>query len=977
MTIPDYALVATLRGLTIDSKASLGSLKELVGQIQPQEQAVVTQWKEFTNAIDPNVYPEYIADELKRMLEIRNDITMPIPISLLGTKGKQRILAYFHLMGYRVIWPERSWTPDQLRAINFESGLLVVNAGPGTGKTTAANERAIRLYRAMQAAGSNSGVIIISYTNEAINENYRRLHEYGQTRGVLGKKSWEHRINVCTADSLAFRIIGRNPDLSYDLAIREAIDRLNTDPSVLSRFYLPGQGMIYSHVIVDECQDIDDLRGELILTFHAKIRTRSLSLFGDPRQRLTETAGAWYANLWRLESSDVTRIGFTHTFRFQNYQMLTLVNTLSERRPDIHHELVTVAPTHSATPIVIYGAGEGYEETAIRSLGQRILQEFTDRTTGSLGRWAVIGPSLERDNKTSQFAKQIFTVFKAMGIPCYTRSDGSFRPNAVLFTTIQSAKGKEFDYVISFGMNGYPESFPMISHSDGESLVYVLHSRARSRIFYFTNKSHFSPPRGISHNLIEVNPQGPILVQNATAVEPHRVSIGVKNVSEDYGFTRLMGTNLFSIAITPHDKLTSLVPPAPIGVDKGFWGSLAGMAVQEFISPLSLLRQLVTPRHYVVRSDDYAARIRTGEIVQGRDEGGNYMTPYMMETGLLSKESVGALLQRGADALSTTDWIEIGRFFDFMTTGTSISIPNAPEQLNSSLRAAAVEIYSRFGTGSVEIPCQYGGIRGYIDILTEEYLIELKTAGSVTETHARQAWIYNCLLPRPRRVLVISLTTGQVMEVTSQQHPLRWRHLLASFFTLQSHHDIMNARLTELIKKGLQPIQQSPLTYYVDTEFTLPTGGNGNDGEIFELAVINGEDIFRSLIQTISIRDVKAAAEWIDQPEDLFRNSPTLSHVQTIFWNAARLNPGQPTLSYYHAPMDVSWGAGALTHNMAPSLRKLGSKTGTYLNGTAPPKLGEIYSVLVTPLEFQPHLRPHTAVSDALMLLELARYGFA
>ena len=612
---------------------------------------------------------------------------------------------------------------------------------------------------------------------------------------------------------------------------------------------------------------------------------------------------------------------------------------------------------------------------SIHRIGQKVLEDIADkqRIGGSLGRWAVIGPSLNRDNATSNFARQIFQVFKSMGIPCYTRSDGSYRPNAVLFTTIQSAKGKEFDNVITFGMNAYPESFPGIPTEEGDSLVYVLHSRARSHIYYLTNKPQFTPPRGIPPTLIEVPAQGLLLVQNAVAKEPIYMGIGVRVVAADHGFTRLMSTNMFTVMTATLDKISNTIVAAPVGVDRSFWGSLLGLGVQEYMAPGSLLRQLQSPQ-MILRENDYASSIRRGEIIEGRDENGDYVTPQGKDGGLISRATAIALLERGVESLSSQGWIEIGRLLDFMATGVASSIPTVPEGLTAAFQNAGIELIDRFGFGAAEVACSYQGVRGYIDILTEEFVIELKTAGAITEAHCRQAWIYNCLLERPRRVLVISLTTGSIVEVRSEQHPLRWRHLLASFFTIYQHEHIMNARMTEIIKKGTQPIALPPTSYYVDTEFTLPP--LGGTGEIFELAAINGEDVYRSLIQTLNVSDAEFASKWIEQPEELFRNSPNLSQVQMTFWNAARLTPQQPVLNYYHAPMDVSWGNGTAHRNLGPALRQWGMRTGTYLGGTAPPKLGEIYSLLVTPLEFQPHLRPHTAVSDALMLLELSRYGF-
>ena len=43
-----------------------------------------------------------------------------------------------------------------------------------------------------------------------------------------------------------------------------------------------------------------------------------------------------------------------------------------------------------------------------------------------------------------------------------TKNEGAFIPDALPFLTIHSAKGKEFDTVILFGMDNYPDTFSMI-----------------------------------------------------------------------------------------------------------------------------------------------------------------------------------------------------------------------------------------------------------------------------------------------------------------------------------------------------------------------------------------------------------------------------------------------------------------------------------------------------------------------------------
>jgi superfamily I DNA/RNA helicase len=87
-------------------------------------------------------------------------------------------------------------------------------------------------------------------------------------------------------------------------------------------------------------------------------------------------------------------------------------------------------------------------------------------------------------------AQRIHTVFKHVGVPCYTKTEGSYQPHGILFSTIQSVKGKEFDFVFVYGVSNYPESFHMIPYEEAEGLIFVLHTRARKRIIYLISNDN-------------------------------------------------------------------------------------------------------------------------------------------------------------------------------------------------------------------------------------------------------------------------------------------------------------------------------------------------------------------------------------------------------------------------------------------------------------------------------------------------------
>ena len=146
------------------------------------------------------------------------------------------------------------WDADQLRVITESSGArLVVEAGPGTGKTAIACARLAHLIANDDIEPSN--VLMISFTRAAAAELRKRLYLY------VGEASYAVRNE--TIDSYAWAIrSGHDPNArvtqSYDDSIDRVISLTKTDEDVAEE-----QSRL-EHVIIDEAQDIEGRRAELI-----------------------------------------------------------------------------------------------------------------------------------------------------------------------------------------------------------------------------------------------------------------------------------------------------------------------------------------------------------------------------------------------------------------------------------------------------------------------------------------------------------------------------------------------------------------------------------------------------------------------------------------------------------------------------------------------------------------------------------------
>ena len=137
----------------------------------------------------------------------------------------------------------------------------------------------------------------------------------------------------------------------------------------------------FQHIIVDEAQDIDDNRADIIKHMYASRAPLSLSIFGDPRQRINANSGKWYSDLWSKSQYQVTmfklfpetayddpdadpipqqdlitvpyqKLGFSISHRFKTPFLLKLHNDISIQRPHLHVQLFAPTTTISSPPYI-------------------------------------------------------------------------------------------------------------------------------------------------------------------------------------------------------------------------------------------------------------------------------------------------------------------------------------------------------------------------------------------------------------------------------------------------------------------------------------------------------------------------------------------------------------------------------------------------------------------------------------------------
>ncbi|WP_375739323.1 UvrD-helicase domain-containing protein [Pseudomonas boanensis] len=172
---------------------------------------------------------------------------------------------------------DAGWDADQLRVIEADTDArLVVEAGPGTGKTAVACARLAYLITEEDLEPSNTWMI--SFTRTAVAEIRARLHSY------VGDASFA--IRIATIDSHAWSIhSGHDPKArltgSYEENIARVIELLKTDEDVADELSQ------IEHVVIDEAQDLVGQRADLIEALVERLPSDcGVTVFADEAQAI-------------------------------------------------------------------------------------------------------------------------------------------------------------------------------------------------------------------------------------------------------------------------------------------------------------------------------------------------------------------------------------------------------------------------------------------------------------------------------------------------------------------------------------------------------------------------------------------------------------------------------------------------------------------------------------------------------------------
>jgi len=211
------------------------------------------------------------------------------------------------------------WDQRQRAVIAAPAGTrLLVDGGPGTGKTAVACARVARLIAEEHLPPES--IWLISFTRTAVAEIRNRIVD------TIGDADLAHAVRIATLDSLAWSLLA-DPEAeeSYDENIGRVLDLVKGSPEMAARLAEP------AHLVVDEAHDIVGLRAELVATMLDRLSpTAGITVLVDEAQAIygfADTAPGWGREtlIERLrQRADFTELRLETVFRSREPRLARL-----------------------------------------------------------------------------------------------------------------------------------------------------------------------------------------------------------------------------------------------------------------------------------------------------------------------------------------------------------------------------------------------------------------------------------------------------------------------------------------------------------------------------------------------------------------------------------------------------------------------------------------------------------------------------
>lgn len=781
----ELAYVLYLRsGMHVKGGASRLELECRVGRLSEDEWAEIRrvrseaeQWKSL--GLD--------AAHVRRVAKLKFSQSPPVVDEYFAGKNKAAVLlAMMRLRPEDVELRDPELTDEQRALVQTNHPRVIVNAGPGTGKTTVAVMRVRELWR----RGEN--VALITFMNDPVDECYRRLLLLGVDKEALtvhgGKLASQVFVGTvdslvgCCVQSYSYRDFGAPQGNEFDSCIREFIE---SGPAV--KFGV-------RHVVVDEAQDIDELRWAAVCKLVGEGRVKTLMVLGDPRQRVYSARGKWYDELWRRCDSMYWRCGLTRTFRVRNGRLLRIMNALSRQRPELHVELSSpLALQDNFQDVSVCEVGAGAKESILVRYAENLNRAIK---AGALHPCdiAVVTPALKNDSKTSRLAHRLKEVLREKV------------SSEIKILTIEKAKGREFELVILVEIGAlYDWLAGVMDRSTAMSKEFVAWTRARSKVTAFVSALKDRQfitkiPRELIAQCLR---KGIELASAPQLLYCEGCRLCVSSLTRDHGFHALLDENDFFCDVSVEERSEiRFAKPFELGDedDALLWGTVIGLVVETYIARQvpDALRRFAEAKYVLLKKDQ-----KQSEWWRPYDPDNNVL--YGCEGGVNTYtreefERLKRVLKSEYAAWGWKEWFELGDVLNFMTTCARRRLRRAMREEirrldfpRASVARLADWLRQRFGA---QVTCEkylrVQQIVGYADLVFERAVVELKWVESV-EQYARQAYVYASL--EKKEAYVYNMRTGELARVRSAKSYEEWSFIMNMFGQLRVEEMFFN-RLT-------------------------------------------------------------------------------------------------------------------------------------------------------------------------------------
>jgi DNA helicase-4 len=237
----------------------------------------------------------------------------------------------------------------------------------------------------------------------------------------------------------------------------------------------------YQHILVDEFQDISELRASLVKALRDGVPTARLFCVGDDWQSIYRFSGAdvSFTSRFAERVGPGSTVALDRTFRFNN-KIGEVASTFVTRNPAQTQKTITSLRTVSAPAVSLFSTDD-----TVAALEEVLAQ---------IGKWG----EARGERYSVRILARYWLELEPLHAPA--KACGKKHDLDVLLSTVHAAKGLESDFVIVVGLrrgrNGFPaekrvdpfrEAFLPVSEgfdfAEERRLFYVALTRARHRVY--------------------------------------------------------------------------------------------------------------------------------------------------------------------------------------------------------------------------------------------------------------------------------------------------------------------------------------------------------------------------------------------------------------------------------------------------------------------------------------------------------------